>query len=99
MDSNILTQLAEQAPIPTILFLIFLIYHRSESKKWQHVLRGQERNNERIFDLLQQEIQVISNLSRALERIDTKVTMGWSCPLLQRKPEDLRKAMQDINHG
>lgn len=100
VDGNLIKTLAENAILPTFLFVIFLIYHRGEQKKWLAINQQQVSNNDKMFQLLQNFLTELKDQSSVLQRMDTKLTMSWSCPLLRRDPSELQTMVKGEHpHG
>lgn len=87
--------LIKEFGFPVLIFLIWLIYHRSEVQRWERSLESNSaifremmaqmaNESERQFKLLRETIETMTFHSGQLARIEQKIDANQFCPLTKR---------------
>lgn len=84
MDLNGIGELVKQIGFPGLIFAVWYIYHRNQSKQWADMIQQQaanwqqlivhiEKKNDQTFELLKDSMTTIQAHTMILARIENKV--------------------------
>ena len=55
---DFIVEMLKQGGLPVMMFIIFILYHRGENAKWAETITNQEKESQRIYDLLKSTVEL-----------------------------------------
>jgi hypothetical protein len=74
-------ELVKYVGFPALIFIVFFIYHKSQTKILMQVIKNMEERERALNEYMQQQIETLQCLVGAIARIEYKIDMGMQCPI------------------
>jgi hypothetical protein len=74
-------ELAKYIGFPALLFIIFYIYHRSQTEILLKTIKNMEEREKKLNEYLANQTEILQWISSCLSRMEYKIDIGIECPL------------------
>lgn len=73
--------LVKNLGFPALIFIIFFIYHKSQTNILIDIIKNMEMREKALTDYLHSQIETLQSLISTLSRIEYKIDQGMQCPI------------------
>jgi hypothetical protein len=74
-------ELAKYIGFPVLIFVIFYIYHRSQTEILLKTIKNMEEREQKLNEYLANQTEILQWVSSCLSRLEYKVDIGIDCPI------------------
>jgi len=87
MEFQFFIELAKYIGFPALLFVVFYIYHRSQTEILLKTIKNMEEREQKLNEYLANQTEILQWISSCLSRMEYKIDIGMHCPI---RKENLR---------
>ncbi len=84
-ETAIFLKLVESIGFPAVIFIIWFLYHKSQTKLYEELLKAQAKREERNFNILKEMLETNQYNAAVLSRIEQKIDANAFCPIVKEK--------------
>ena len=85
MEFQFFIELAKYIGFPVLIFVIFYIYHRSQTEILLKTIKNMEEREQKLNEYLANQTEILQWISSCLSRMEYKIDIGIECPIIKKK--------------
>lgn len=88
IDNSFYLELIKNTGFPALIFIIWMVYHKAQSRSFESMIKNQSEREKRNFELLKEMLEANQTQSSALIRLENRIEAYKYCPyshLLERQ--------------
>jgi hypothetical protein len=74
-------ELAKYIGFPVLIFVIFYIYHHSQTEILLKTIKNMEEREQKLNEYLANQTEILQWVSSCLSRLEYKIDIGIDCPI------------------
>ena len=84
-EIQLLMELVKNVGFPAVIFAIWYLYHRAQVKAWEAQMQTMREHEERMFALLNGQLEALQCLVGQCARMETKIDSNMYCPMVRKE--------------